>query len=103
MQKTSFINKIVKGVCWLLIQLMALIECYLIGFGCICVFSGIAFTVASFFHNPAWLTWVFNHYGLILIIADIPVTAGMFIYLQVALHKEPSPPAVNPVIKNTSE
>ena len=96
----NFKNKLVKGISWLLIQLVALIECYVIAFCCLGVISSLVFTVASFFRNRAWLNWIFARYGAVILLACIPVAIGIFIYLQVSLYKRPEQPVImKPQIK----
>lgn len=89
-------NKTVKGFCWFMIQLFALFECYVLAFMCTSVVSTLVITVCSFIPAcSAWIGWVFSHFGMVSLLACIPITLVLFIYLQVSLHGKPKQVQMN--------
>jgi len=80
-------NSIVKGISWLLIQVVAVLECYLIAFLCTGTVTSAILIVCHFIPScSVWVGWVFNHYSIFMLLLNIPVTLFMFIYLQVIIH-----------------
>lgn len=83
-------NKIVKGIGWFFIQLFAVIECYVLSFMCTSVISTVMLTVMYYIPVCAkWTQWVFSHYGMLSLLASIPITIVLFIYLLISLYKKP--------------
>ena len=85
MKKGKFLNFITKALGYFLIYLLGLFECLLIAFCLINMGFSMVVSIWSYF---APLPEMFmNQYGLVTLLASLPLTIALFVYVTKESHK----------------